>query len=78
MGAGDDAIVLAMIADHAEAFAGTCAREVVIGAPPALAVATWMAAFPWMVQGFTMHGPGPRPFDLGLLERQVGYIGIRA
>ncbi len=56
-----------MIADHAKAFVATSAREVVIEAPPALTVEAWLAAFPWMIQGFTTRGPGlTRPFDLGL------------
>ena len=58
-----------MIVDRAETFVGTSTREIVIEAPPALAVEAWTAAFPWMIQGFTTRGPGhERPFDLGLFS----------
>lgn len=33
---------------------------------PALTHPGWMTAFPWLVQGTTVRGEGPGPFDLGL------------
>jgi hypothetical protein len=78
-----------MIVDRTEAFVGTSTREVVMDAPPALAVEARATEFPWMVQGFTTRGPGlARPFDLGLgsdasvagavLERGIKVLEERA
>lgn len=35
---------------------------------PALSLAGWREAFPWLVQGTTTRGPGPEHFDLGLFS----------
>lgn len=36
--------------------------------PPTLIHTGWREAFPWLVQGTTVRGPGDVPFDLGLFS----------
>lgn len=43
-------------------------RELPVERPPALVHPGWRDAFPWLVQGTTVRGPGDAPFDLGLFS----------
>lgn len=43
-------------------------RELPVERPPALVHPGWRDAFPWLLQGTTVRGPGEAPFDLGLFS----------
>lgn len=46
----------------------TCVTEVPFPGFPALVHPYWGRRFPWLVQGTTVRGTEPRPFDLGLFS----------
>ncbi|MHB1194140.1 MAG: polyphenol oxidase family protein [Longimicrobiales bacterium] len=43
-------------------------RETAAAGPPALVHPLWAEGLPWLVQGTTVRGDGPEPFDLGLFS----------